>query len=36
MTKIAVIVGSLRHESYSRKIAKNVAKLFPEEFETEF
>lgn len=36
MTKIAVIVGSLRHESYSRKVAKNVAKLFPEEFETEF
>src|SRR5699024_8306450 len=36
MAKIAVIVGSLRHESYSKKIAKNVAKLFPDKYEIEF
>ena len=36
MAKIAVIVGSLRHESYSKKIAKNVATLFPDKYETEF
>lgn len=36
MTKIAVLVGSLRKESFSKKIAKNVATLFPEGFETEF
>lgn len=36
MTKIGVVVGSLRKESFSRKIANNVAKLFPEGYETEF
>ena len=36
MTKIGVVVGSLRKESYSRKIAKNVIELFPIEYETEF
>jgi chromate reductase len=36
MTKIGVLIGSLRKESYSEKIAKNVAALFPEGFETEF
>lgn len=36
MTKIGVVVGSLRKESYSRKIANNVAKLFPEGYEAEF
>ena len=36
MTKIGVVVGSLRKESYSRKIANNVVKLFPEGYETEF
>lgn len=35
MTKIAVLVGSLRKDSFSRKIAKNVMDLFPEGFETE-
>ncbi|GGP10878.1 NADPH-dependent FMN reductase [Oceanobacillus neutriphilus] len=35
MTKIAVLVGSLRKESFSKKIAKNVMSLFPNEFETE-
>ena len=36
MTKIGVVVGSLRKESFSRKIANNVAKLFPEGYEVEF
>ncbi|GAA4067472.1 MAG TPA: NAD(P)H-dependent oxidoreductase [Bacilli bacterium] len=36
MTKIGVVVGSLRKESFSRKIANNVAKLFPEGYEAEF
>src|SRR5690625_7994305 len=30
------MVGSLRHESYSRKVAKNVTELFPEGYEAEF
>lgn len=36
MTKIGVVVGSLRKESFSLKVAKNLAKLFPEGYETEF
>ncbi len=36
MPKVGIIVGSLRKESYSRKIAKNVAELFPADYETEF
>ncbi|PIC80185.1 NADPH-dependent FMN reductase [Sporosarcina sp. P18a] len=36
MTKIGILVGSLRKESFSRKIAANVASLFPEGYETEF
>lgn len=36
MIKIAILVGSLRKESYSRKIANNVADLFPDGLETEF
>lgn len=36
MTKIGIVVGSLRKESFSRKIAKNIAKLFPEGYETKF
>lgn len=36
MPKVGIVVGSLRKESYSRKIAKNVAELFPEGYETEF
>ncbi|EGA90950.1 putative chromate reductase [Planococcus donghaensis MPA1U2] len=35
MVKVAVISGSLRKEAVSTKIAKNVAELFPPEFETE-
>lgn len=36
MRKIGVVVGSLRKESYARKIAENVVKLFPEDYEIEF
>ncbi|WP_373894158.1 NADPH-dependent FMN reductase [Virgibacillus natechei] len=36
MTKIGIVVGSLRKESFSKKIAKNVAELFPEDYETAF
>src|SRR3954454_5717045 len=36
MKKIGVLVGSLRKESFSKKIADNVAALFPEGYETEF
>ncbi|MBE7648222.1 NADPH-dependent FMN reductase [Tenacibaculum finnmarkense] len=31
--KISIIVGSLRKGSYARKTAKNVLKMFPENFE---
>ena len=36
MTKIGILVGSLRKESFSKKIAANVVALFPEGYETEF
>ena len=36
MTKVGLVVGSLRKESFSKKIAINVATLFPEGYETEF
>jgi chromate reductase len=36
MIKVAVLVGSLRKESYSRKIAKNLVNLFPNEYKLEF
>lgn len=36
MTKVAVVVGSLRKESYSRKLAKNLASLLPDDFTSEF
>lgn len=35
MTKVAVLVGSLRQESYSRKVAYSLMKLFPPEMEVE-
>ncbi|MFC4619147.1 NADPH-dependent FMN reductase [Camelliibacillus cellulosilyticus] len=35
MTKIAILLGSLRKDSFSKKIAANVASLFPEGYETE-
>ncbi|UJL46196.1 NAD(P)H-dependent oxidoreductase [Virgibacillus sp. NKC19-16] len=36
MTKIGIVVGSLRKESFAKKIAINVASLFPEGYETAF
>jgi chromate reductase, NAD(P)H dehydrogenase (quinone) len=36
MTKIGILLGSLRKESFSKKIASNVAALFPEGYEAEF
>lgn len=36
MTKLAVIVGSLRKESFSKQVAKNVTSLFPESYEVDF
>lgn len=35
MTKIGIIVGSIRKESYSKKVALHVASLLPDEYETE-
>jgi chromate reductase, NAD(P)H dehydrogenase (quinone) len=36
LTKIGILLGTLRKESYSKKIASNVAGLFPEGYETKF
>ncbi|WP_306345325.1 NADPH-dependent FMN reductase [Ornithinibacillus bavariensis] len=36
MMKVGIILGSLRKESFSKKVASNVASLFPKGFETEF
>ncbi|GGK04579.1 ACP phosphodiesterase [Lentibacillus kapialis] len=36
MAKIAVLTGSLRKGAFSKKIAANVAELFPDGFEAEF
>ncbi|WP_099222136.1 NADPH-dependent FMN reductase [Listeria costaricensis] len=36
MTKVGMIVGSLRKESYSKKVAKLLAELLPEDFEAVF
>ncbi|MEH7523073.1 NAD(P)H-dependent oxidoreductase [Bacillus sp. JJ1503] len=35
MTKIAILLGSLRKESFSKKLAANVASLFPAGYEAE-
>jgi chromate reductase, NAD(P)H dehydrogenase (quinone) len=35
MTKVGILLGSLRKDSFSKKIAANVATLFPEGFEAE-
>ena len=35
MTKIGVLVGSLRKESITKKLAANVVDLFPNGYETE-
>ncbi|TJY41320.1 NAD(P)H-dependent oxidoreductase [Cohnella pontilimi] len=34
MTKVGVLVGSLRKESFSKKLAVNTAALFPDGYET--
>ncbi|MCP1144361.1 NADPH-dependent FMN reductase [Lysinibacillus endophyticus] len=36
MVKVGIISGSLRKESYSKKIGENVAQLFPQDYETQF
>lgn len=36
MSKIAILVGSLRKESFSKKVANNLVELFPKEYEVEF
>lgn len=36
MTRVGILVGSLRKDSYSKKIAVNVAELFPSGYEAEF
>lgn len=36
MKKIGVFVGSIRKEAFSKKIATNVVKLLPEDYEAEF
>ncbi|MFD1849427.1 NADPH-dependent FMN reductase [Oceanobacillus bengalensis] len=36
MTKVGIVVGSLRKEAFSKQIADNVAGLFPSGYETEF
>ncbi|MCZ8516691.1 NAD(P)H-dependent oxidoreductase [Paenibacillus filicis] len=36
MTKVGILVGSLRKESFSKKLAANVETLFPEGYVTEF
>lgn len=36
MAQIGIVVGSVRKESFSRKIAHNVASLFPASCKTEF
>jgi len=35
MVKIGILIGSLRKESFSRRLAENVSALFPEGYETE-
>lgn len=36
MTKVGVLVGSLRKESFTKKNASNAVILFPEGYQTEF
>jgi len=36
MTKVGIVVGSLRKGAYAKMWAKNIAELFPSEYETEF
>lgn len=36
MLKVGILVGSIRKDSVTKKLAKNVAELFPQGYETEF
>ncbi|MBN6206430.1 NAD(P)H-dependent oxidoreductase [Ralstonia pickettii] len=36
MTKVGIVVGSIRKNSFSEQLAKNIVGLFPEGFDTEF
>lgn len=36
MKKVGILVGSLRKESFSKKLVTNVASLFPEGYDAEF
>ena len=36
MSKVGIVVGSIRKNSFSEQLAKNLAELFPEGHETEF
>ena len=36
MSKVGIVVGSIRKNSFSEQLAKNLAELFPEGYETEF
>src|SRR5699024_12383536 len=36
MKKVGILVGSLRQESFTKKVAKNVQPLFSDEVETEW
>lgn len=36
MTKVGIVVGSIRENSFSEQLAKNLVGLFPDGYETEF
>ena len=36
MSKVGIVVGSIRKNSFSEQLAKNLAELFPEGYETDF
>lgn len=36
MTKVGIVVGSIRENSFSEQLAKNLVELFPEGYEIEF
>jgi len=36
MTKVGIVVGSIRKNSFSEQLANNLVELFPEGYETEF
>lgn len=36
MTKVGIVVGSIRENSFSQQLANNLVELFPEGYETEF